>query len=118
MLPKGPDDASVKSLSAPTSAAIDWVLKHYTNHMLRVRHLSSRTGLLPDHFAHVFSEEMGVPPMEYVSRIRVQAAILTLRETRDKVSTVARRFGFYDGPHLALTLRRRGLSRPSGFRQR
>jgi len=39
--------------------------------------------------------------MEYIQRVRTQAAIFTLRETRDKVSTIARRFGFYDGPHLA-----------------
>jgi len=40
-----------------------------------------------------------------------------LRETRDKVSTIAPRFGFYDGPHWAFTLRRRGLGRPRDFRQ-
>jgi len=37
------------------------------------------------------------------------------RETRDKVTTFVRRFGFYDGPHLALTLRGRGLGRPQGL---
>ena len=117
-LPPGPQDAVVKPLSAPTRAAIDCVLKRYMDPVLRVSYLSAVTGLLPDHFAHVFSEEMCVPPMQYVGRVRVQAAILTLRETRDKVRTVARRFGFYDGPHLALTLRRRGLGRPSAFRER
>jgi len=35
---------------------------------------------------------MGIPPMEYVQRVRTQAAIFTLRETRDKVSTMARQF--------------------------
>jgi transcriptional regulator GlxA family with amidase domain len=54
--------------------------------------------------------------MDYVARVRTQAAIFMLRETGDKVSTIARRLGFYDGPHLAMTLRRRGLGRPSDYR--
>jgi AraC-like DNA-binding protein len=60
---------------------------------------------------------MGIPPMEYVQRVRTQAAIFMLRETRDKVSTIAQRLGFYDGPHLALTLRRLGLGRARDFRR-
>src|SRR6266446_5799153 len=60
---------------------------------------------------------MGISPMEYVVRVRTQDAIFMLRETNDRVSMIAKRVGFYDGPHLAMTLRRRGLGRPSNFRQ-
>ncbi len=116
LLPPDPESALMKPLSAASSKAVERAVARYADHTVRVAHLSAGTGLSADHFAHVFREEMGLPPMEYLVRVRVQAAISMLRETRDKVSTVARRFGFYDGPHLALTLRRRGLGRPQDFR--
>jgi len=116
LLPPDPEGALMKPLSAASSKAVERAVARYADHTVRVAHLSAGTGLSADHFAHVFREEMGLPPMEYLVRVRVQAAISMLRETRDKVSTVARRFGFYDGPHLALTLRRRGLGRPQDFR--
>jgi len=115
-LPADPHSAAVKPLGAASSGAVERAVARYADHTVRVAHLSVGTGLSADHFAHVFRDEMGLPPMDYLVRVRVQAAIFVLRETRDKVSTVARRFGFYDGPHLALTLRRRGLGRPQDFR--
>jgi len=117
LLPPDPDGIGMRRLSAASSFAVGQVVARYADHTLRVGHLSAGTRLSADHFAHVFSTEMGIPPMEYIIRVRTQAAIFVLRETRDKVSTIAQRFGFYDGPHLAMTFRRRGLGRPSDFRQ-
>jgi DNA-binding response OmpR family regulator len=117
LLPPDPASTEMKSLSAASSKAVGRVVEQYTDHTLRVEHLSVGTGLSIGHFSHIFSEEMGITPMEYVQRVRIQAAIFMLRETRDKVSTIARRFGFYDGPHLALTLRRRGLNRAGDYRR-
>jgi DNA-binding NtrC family response regulator len=117
LMPPNPDVAPLKSLSHASSAAVARVVAQYTDHTLRVQHLAAAAGLSVDHFAHVFSEEMGLPPMDYVARVRTQAAIFMLRETSDKVSTIAKRFGFYDGPHLAMTLRRRGLGKPSDYRR-
>ena len=116
LIPPDPHGPPTKPLGAASSRAVERAVERYADHTVRVAHLSAGTGLSTDHFAHVFREEMGLPPMEYLVRVRVQAAIFVLRETRDKVSTVARRFGFYDGPHLALTFRRRGLGRPQDFR--
>jgi AraC-like DNA-binding protein len=115
-LPADPEGTTLKPLGAASSMAVERAVARYADHTVRVAHLSAGTGLSTDHFAHVFRAEMGLPPMEYLVRVRVQAAIFSLRETRDKVGTVAHRFGFYDGPHLALALRRRGLGRPLDFR--
>lgn len=116
MLPPTPGGIQTKRLSSPSSTAVGRVIEQYRDHSLRVEHLSAGVGLSADHFAHIFSGEMGIPPMEYVVRVRVQAAIFQLRENLDKVSTIARRLGFYDGPHLATAFRQRGLGRPSDFR--
>ena len=111
------EGAPMTRLSTPSSIAVGQIVARYTDHALRVSDLTAGSGLSVGHFAHLFSAEMGSPPMEWVVRVRIQAAIFALRETGDKVSTIARRFGFYDGPHLALTLRRRGLGRPGDFRR-
>jgi DNA-binding NtrC family response regulator len=117
LLPPDPDALQMKPLSAASSRAVGRVVEQYADPTLRVEHLSTASGFSAAHFAHIFSVEMGIPPMEYIQRVRTQAAIFMLRETRDKVSAIARRFGFYDGPHLALTLRRRGLGRARDYRQ-
>jgi len=117
LLSLDPDWAPMKPLGPASSAAVSRVLAQYADPTLRVEHLSAEAGLSAAHFSHIFSEEMGIPPMDYVHRVRTQAAIFMLRETRDKVSTIAQQVGFYDGPHLALSLRRRGLGRPRDFRQ-
>jgi len=117
LLPLDPDGVQMRPISAASSTAVARVVAKYTDHALRVEHLGAGTGFSPAHFAHIFSEEMGIPPMEYVQRVRTQAAIFMLRETREKVSTIARRVGFYDGQHLAFTLRRRGLGRARDFRK-
>jgi len=116
LLPSDPDGSRPKPLGQATSTAVGRVIARYPDHMLRVEHLSAGTGLSVDRFAHVFSAEMGMPPMDYALRVRTQAAIFMLRETSEKVGTIAQRLGFYDGPHLAATLRRRGLGRPTDFR--
>jgi DNA-binding response OmpR family regulator len=117
LLRPDPFGIPMKKLGPASSAAVGRVVTQYPDHTLRVEHLSVRTGFSATHFAHIFSGEMGIPPMEYVQRVRIQAAIFTLRETRDKVCTIAQRYGFYDGPHLAFALRRRGLGCPRDFRQ-
>jgi len=108
LLRPDPFGVPMKQLGPASSAAVGRVVTQYVDHALRVEHLSARTRFSAAHFAHIFSEEMGIPPMEYVQRVRIQAAIFVLRESHDKVSTIAQRFGFYDGPHLALGLRRLG----------
>jgi len=106
LLPPSRAGIPTKRLSPPTSVAVRRVTEQYQDHTLRVEHLSAAAGLSVDHFAHVFSDDMGIPPMEYVVRVRVQAAIFQLRENLDKVSTIARRLGFYDGPHLPVAASR------------
>lgn len=117
LLGPDPDAAPMKSLGPASSAAMSRVVARYADHTLRVEHLSAGTGLSKDRFAHVFSGEMGIPPMDYVARVRTQAAVFMLRETPDKVGTIARRLGFYDAPHLAMRLRRSGLGSPKEFRR-
>lgn len=75
LLRPDPDGFRMKRLSAVSSAAVGSVVAQYADHTVRVEQLSARTGLTAAHFAHVFSEEMGISPMEcggddYVERAR------------------------------------------------
>ncbi len=117
LLPKTLSVIEFRPFGPVVTAALGRILTRFTEPALRVSDLSSGSELSTAHFSHVFSSEMRIPPMEYVVRVRVQVAILMLRETRDKVETIARHVGFYDGPHLAYTLRRRGVDRASEFRR-
>jgi CheY-like chemotaxis protein len=64
LLPPDPESALMKPLSAASSKAVERAVARYADHTVRVAHLSAGTGLSADHFAHVFREEMGLPPME------------------------------------------------------
>lgn len=61
-----------------------------------VRDLAALVGLNGHYFIHFFKRVMGVPPLEYINRFRVQQAKRELTESRDRAYEVAARCGFHN----------------------
>lgn len=80
--------------------------------LCRVAHLSL------SRFAHLFSEQMGLTPMQYVEQQRVQRASELLLMSNHSVSRISEEVGYPDPAHFTRVFRRgRGLS-PRAFRKR
>lgn len=83
-----------------------------------VPQLASLVGLSPSRFAHLFRDEVGMPPGRYLHRLRMQRARVLLERTFLSVRDVMRQVGFRDPSHFARDFRRYHGVPPSGLRGR
>jgi transcriptional regulator GlxA family with amidase domain len=80
--------------------------------------LAARAQLSPRQLQRRFTAELGVPPAEYVERVRLEAARRALAEGDDPVATVARRCGFGTAESLRRAFHRQLGVAPSDYRDR
>ncbi|MEV8015889.1 GlxA family transcriptional regulator [Streptomyces sp. NPDC086554] len=83
-----------------------------------IGHLAARAGLSPRHLQRRFTAELGVPPAEYVERVRIEAARRALAEGTDPVSAIARRCGLGTAETLRRAFHRHLGVAPSDYRDR
>ncbi|MBA3708924.1 MAG: helix-turn-helix transcriptional regulator, partial [Planctomycetes bacterium] len=80
--------------------------------------LARRAALSPSRFHALFLETMGVPPLTYLRRLRMQQAQRLLVTTEEPVSRVGEQVGYPDAFQFSRQFRRVcGLS-PSAYRER
>lgn len=85
---------------------------------LTVAGLASRAGLSASRLTHLFTEQLGVPPMRFVERQRMQAARQLLELTSRPVAEVARAVGYEDPLYFSHRFRRHTGCSPSEHRAR
>ena len=83
---------------------------------LTVAGLADRAGLSSSRLTHLFTEQLGVPPMRYVERQRMQAARQLLELTSRPVAEVARAVGYDDPLYFSSRFRRYTGRSPSAHR--
>lgn len=72
---------------------------------LRVADLARVAGMSVSHFAHAFSDVMGISPYRYVNEARVQHAAALLRDDARTVLSIALECGFKDPSHFTRSFR-------------
>jgi transcriptional regulator GlxA family with amidase domain len=80
--------------------------------------LAGRAGLSPRQLQRRFTAELGMPPAQYVEKVRVEAARRALAEGDDPVDAIARRLGFGTAETLRRTFHRHLGVAPSDYRDR
>ncbi|MHB8521097.1 MAG: helix-turn-helix domain-containing protein [Limisphaerales bacterium] len=85
---------------------------------ISLNQLASIAGLSPYHFARQFRRAAGLPPHEYVTRLRVERAKELLLRPFASLADVAVQAGFYDQSHLARHFKRRFSLTPMAFVRR
>lgn len=69
------------------------------------------------HFARLFRASTGSSPMEYVLKLRMEAAKEMLARGDQKIATTAAALGFFDQSHFTRTFRRMTGVSPRAFSQ-
>ncbi len=93
----------------------DFVAENLAETIL-VPDLAAAVGMSPNRFAHVYSQQTGLSPHQYVIGQRLERAILLLRQANQSLADVAANCGFASQQHLTLCMSRRlGIS-PSRYR--
>ena len=68
-------------------------------------------------FNRLFKRATGVPPSQYLIKLRIDAARRLLRETQKSVITIANEVGYSSPSHFARLFRKETGISPSDFRR-
>jgi AraC-like DNA-binding protein len=83
-----------------------------------VARMAGRCGWSASRFAHRFRAALGVPPLEYLIRLRLHRARELLAERDRPVHAIAAEVGYRDLPHFSRLFRRRFGLPPGRLRSR
>lgn len=112
--PPRPEDAALRD-QARVQAILDFMTAQLSQPLDHPA-LEQVSGLSPSRLQALFREVTGYPPLEYLRRLRVEAARRLLADSRLSVKEIAARTGFGDTSHFSKVFRRiDGLS-PAHFR--
>ena len=90
--------------------AIQYIQTHLTE-KLSVEEIAASTGYSPSYFSHMFTEETGLSPYQFVLKSRLDQAQQLLKTTRLTVQEIAFQCGFNSAANFCYTFRRMtGLS--------
>lgn len=112
-------EPSAESPPSPDAAAAKaWLEAHFTDARLNVAALAARLRLHRSSLHRAFTRHYGVPPVQYLARLRLSRALELLANSRDSVADVAVRCGLPDVAHFSkLVSRHTGFS-PRLYRRR
>lgn len=78
--------------------------------------LARETGLSATHLAGLFKAEVGMPPRQYLLRLRVQRAKQYLAESRPSITEIAIELGFSSSQHFAAVFKELAGVTPRDYR--
>lgn len=84
---------------------------------LTIRYIAEYAGLSPSRFAHRFRDEVGLSPMAWLNRFRIQRAQVLLNTTRRPVAEIARLVGLPDPAHFSRLFHRETGVSPRAYRR-
>jgi len=94
----------------------DWMAAHLAEEFSLGR-LAQQADMSEFHFNRLFKRATGVPPSQYLIKLRIDASRRLLRETPKSVITIANEVGYSNPSHFAQLFRKEtGLS-PSDYRR-
>lgn len=104
----------------PASSWLQPLLQYITDHLdrdLNIQELAEQVCLHPNYFIRMFKEQMGVPPIQYILRVKMEKAQELLVQTEESVSEVARQVGFQDYFHFSKQFKKLVGMAPTEYRK-
>lgn len=83
-----------------------------------IEELAVRLGVSFSHFTRCFRQETGIPPIQYLTQLRVQSAMNDLLNTDQNLESISRRNGFSNGNYFAKVFRRKVGLAPGEYRRK
>jgi AraC-like DNA-binding protein len=102
-------------LSANVRKAVNVIeMSYYMN--VGLKQIGAHAGTDPYHLAHKFRQEVGMPPIQYLNRYRMEIAKRLLATSDRAVAEVARLVGIPDESYFARMFRRLVGKTPNAYR--
>lgn len=102
------------------TAWLEPLLQYIRGHLdreLTIQELAAQVCLHPNYFIRMFKEQMGVPPIQYISRVKMEKAKELLVQTGANISDVARQVGFQDYFHFSKQFKKLAGLTPTEYRK-
>ncbi len=96
--------------------AMAYIHQHYAEPISRAD-LAQHVALSEDYLTDCFRKELGVTPITYINRYRVNQAKILLTETYKSVTEIALDVGFSDSSYFSRVFRRETGMSPTDYRQ-
>jgi AraC family transcriptional regulator len=118
-------DGEAREAARPTKGGLaPWQVRTLTSHVetnldkpIRSSELATVVRLNPAYFCRVFRESFGEPPLQYISRRRVERAQELMLSTNTSLSQIAFDCGFSDQAHFSRLFRRLAGDTPRAWRR-
>ncbi len=82
-----------------TLGARQYIEQNYKK-KLTIDNIASAVFLSPSHFSHIFKEEVGTSPINYLNRFRVDRAKEILKNSNTSITEISHSVGFQSLPHF------------------
>ena len=112
------DELANKKYHGLIQHAKDYILKHYDTEEISLNSIASIVNISPNHFSTIFSQEMGVTFIEYLTKIRMDKAKEYLMCSNMKSSEIGYAVGYKDPHYFSFIFKKTQNMSPKEYRQR
>jgi signal transduction histidine kinase/AraC-like DNA-binding protein/ABC-type sugar transport system substrate-binding protein len=102
--------------SALVKQAIAYLQQRFTEPISR-QELAGAIGVNKDYLSHIFHQELGISPWEYLNRYRVRRAKLLLEDTSLSITAIAAQVGFDDLSYFSRVFNKHAGCSPRAYRE-
>jgi len=111
------DLLSAQTTTSRFGALLEWIEGHLSAD-LTVDAMADHCAMSPRNFSRAFGADIGMPPINYVTRRRLEHARLLLEETDMALAVVAKTTGFLSSERLTRAFRAAWRTSPGQYRKR
>ena len=104
------------SNSKTIQRAKEYITAHYGDEGLSLHTVAAAVGFSPNHFSTVFSQQTGETFVEYLTRVRIDAAKDMLRAGGAKMSDIAFDVGYHDPNYFSYIFKKHTGASPREYR--
>jgi AraC-like DNA-binding protein len=87
------------------------------NHPISRQELAAAVGVSKDYLSHIFHQELGISPWEYLNRYRIKQAKALLLNSNESVMNIAAQVGFNDLSYFNRVFHKHVGCSPRTFRE-
>ena len=98
-------------------AARSFMELHYAS-PLSINYVASQVSLSESHFCHLFKQETGTSPIQYLNRIRISHAMELLRNSDKSITEIAMKCGFSNLTHFNRMFHKFSSKNPRNYRKK
>jgi signal transduction histidine kinase/CheY-like chemotaxis protein len=96
--------------------AMAYIHEHFSEPISR-RDIAQHIGITDDHLTFCFRQELGITPLQYIKRYRINHSKRLLKESDQTITEIAFNVGFSDSGYFSRIFRREVGMSPEMFRQ-